>query len=323
MALKLKYTDEHGILHINMSPSTTPTTPTAAELKRDPSIESKTDLNYPQFDTINNRFAQYDLFGGKYDMESGDGGSGGDDGRIETRSLFRSRYNSVEEELANTPYAFATERSLRNPLIDITIKSRDALIDNISPSKDIEDDRFFNRSVNFQYDDGLFGPQLDYLSKNSVKTSDEDEPPAFTVTQLIHAQDRYFDLSSKQSSSLTVLSDKINVDNLKNNNSESIKTKSVTDKTKSVTDKIKSVTEKPKSVTEKSDLNKNTVKKLTSQFEIRSAPSSGKQGRTLKHVRVGSVPKSEIVKNNEAFRVLSAEKVVKAVQEVELTPAIQ
>ncbi|XP_063630465.1 protein stum [Cydia splendana] len=155
MALKLKYTDEHGILHINMSPSSTP------------KPESGSDLTDPKFDTINSRFQQYDLFGGKYEVEG------------EPKSLFRSRYNSIEEELANTPYAFTGERSL-----DITIQqSLDA-----SPSKDIEDDRFF-RNLD---DDSLFGPQIDKA----------DESPAFTVTQLIHAQDRYFDLSSRQSSSV-------------------------------------------------------------------------------------------------------------------------
>lgn len=180
MALKLKYTDEHGILHINMSPTSTP------RLDRiEPELEKSesTEITDPKFDTINNRFGQYDLFGGKYDVEIG--------GEPQTpRSLFRSRYNSIEEELANTPYAFATERSLRlnsaeNPLVDITIKRG---FDS-SPSKDIEDDRFFNRS-------DLFGPQIDF----QLKTSDEEDSPAFTVTQLIHAQDRYFDLSSRQSS---------------------------------------------------------------------------------------------------------------------------
>lgn len=175
MALQLKYTDEHGILHINMSPSGTP----------GPADPDKPDphLTDPQFDTINNRFGNYDLFGGKYACDGGD-----------TQSLFRSRYNSIEEELANTPYAFAPERSLRlsaSPLLDITIKSRD-ISDDASPSKDLEDDRFF-RAV-----DGLFGPQLDF--QTTVKTSDEEDSPAFTVTQLIHAQDRYFDLSSRQSS---------------------------------------------------------------------------------------------------------------------------
>ncbi|XP_072933790.1 uncharacterized protein [Epargyreus clarus] len=138
MALKLKYTDEHGILQIDMTPSSSP----------------QEDITDPQFDSINTRFGQCDLFGGKYDY-------GGDT----PRSLFRSRYNSIEEELANTPYAFATDRSLP---VDITIESK--------------------------YDDvdGLFGPQIDY--ENSVNT------PAFTVTQLIHAQDRYFDLSSQKSS---------------------------------------------------------------------------------------------------------------------------
>ncbi|XP_053620512.1 protein stum [Plodia interpunctella] len=165
MALKLKYKDEHGILHINMSPSGTPKEPDP------PEPPDKTDITDPKFDSINSRFGQYDLFGGKYD-------SGGDT----PQSLFRSRYNSIEEELANTPYAFATERSLRlnnANLLDITISSR---LDEASPSKDIEDDRFF-RNV----DTNLFGPQI-------------DETPAFTVTQLIHAQDRYFDLSSRQSS---------------------------------------------------------------------------------------------------------------------------
>lgn len=178
MALKLKYTDEHGILHIDMSPTATPRIDNI-----EPQLEKSesTEITDPKFDTINNRFGQYDLFGGKYDVEIG--------GEPQTpRSLFRSRYNSIEEELANTPYAFATERSLRlnsaDNLVDITIKRG---FDS-SPSKDIEDDRFFNRS-------DLFGPQIDFQ-----KTSDEEESPAFTVTQLIHAQDRYFDLSSRQSS---------------------------------------------------------------------------------------------------------------------------
>lgn len=154
MALKLKFKDEHGVLQINMSPTESPT-------------EAKNpELTDPKFDTINNRFGQYDLFGGKYDLEE--------------QSLFRSRYNSVEEELANTPYAFTTERSLRFNNLDVTIQARGA---DISPSKDIEDDRFFNRSI----DDELFGPQID------------TETPAFTVTQLIHAQDRYYDLSSRSS----------------------------------------------------------------------------------------------------------------------------
>ncbi|XP_063370502.1 protein stum isoform X2 [Cydia amplana] len=165
MALKLKYTDEHGILHINMSPSSTPKPESGSDLT---DAKFGSDLTDPKFDTINTRFQQYDLFGGKYEVEG------------EPKSLFRSRYNSIEEELANTPYAFSGERSL-----DITIKqSLDA-----SPSKDIEDDRFFRN-----LDDGLFGPQIDKASS--------DESPAFTVTQLIHAQDRYFDLSSRQSSVL-------------------------------------------------------------------------------------------------------------------------
>ncbi|XP_047999909.1 protein stum [Leguminivora glycinivorella] len=139
-----------------MSPSSTP--------KPEPS----SDLTDPKFDTINTRFQQYDLFGGKYEVEG------------EPKSLFRSRYNSIEEELANTPYAFTADRSL-----DITFKpSLDA-----SPSKDIEDDRFF------RLDDDLFGPTID-TSKSE---------PAFTVTQLIHAQDRYFDLSSRQSDSPRVV----------------------------------------------------------------------------------------------------------------------
>ncbi|XP_038217193.1 protein stum [Zerene cesonia] len=129
MALKLKYTDEHGILHIDMSPAHSP----------------EKDITDPKFDTINHRFGQYDLFGAKY-------------GEGEAHSLFRSRYNSLEEELANTPYAFATERSLRasDPILDITIDSIDK--------------------------DDLFGPKID---------------SAFTVTQLVHAQDRYFDLSNR------------------------------------------------------------------------------------------------------------------------------
>lgn len=158
MALKLKYTDEHGIVHINMSPKSSP---------RD------ADLVDPKFDTINHRFGQYDLFGTKFEERSSDGG---DFASGDQPSLFRSRYNSIEEELANTPYAFATERPLRNQL-DITIDRTD-----ISPSKDIEDNRFFNRKLSLDYDD-LF----------------RSDAPAFTVTQLIHAQDRYFDLSSRQS----------------------------------------------------------------------------------------------------------------------------
>ncbi|CAH2098581.1 unnamed protein product [Euphydryas editha] len=148
MALKLKYTDENGILHIDMTPSTSP----------------DKQISDPKFDTINKRFGQYDIFGGKYE----DGG--------ETQSLFRSRYNSFEEELANTPYAF-TERSLHlnDPILDITIDSRY----DISPSKDLEDDRFFER-------DDLFGPKIDLR-----------KPDSFNVTQLIHAQDRYYDLSSR------------------------------------------------------------------------------------------------------------------------------
>lgn len=159
MALKVKYTDEHGIVHINMSPNASP---------RDETIKD------PQFDTINTRFdSKYDLFGGKYTTEEG--------GKERERSLFRSRYNSIEEELANTPYAFATERALRSAnKLDITI---DRSLD-ISPSKDIEDDRFFRR-LSIDYDD--------VFAESRVDT----ETPAFTVTQLIHAQDRYFDLSSK------------------------------------------------------------------------------------------------------------------------------
>ncbi|XP_041985657.1 protein stum [Aricia agestis] len=202
MALKLKYSDEHGILQIDMTPS--PIDPTES-----------TPTN-PQFDTINNRFGQYDLFGAKYDSTDlplqydsgdiplhgsvlgkyGDGigkygdsigkygdnfrkygdnfgklgddlGKYGDDlGKFDAlgkhdsanahnrsgdgSSLFRSRYNSLEEELANTPYAFATERTF-DPILDITI------------------------------DSDLFGPKTDN----------------FSITQLIHAQDRYYDLSSK------------------------------------------------------------------------------------------------------------------------------
>lgn len=147
MALKLKYTDENGILHIDMTPSASP----------------DKQISDPKFDTINKRFGQYDIFGGKYE----DGG--------ETQSLFRSRYNSFEEELANTPYAFTERSHLNDPILDITIDSRY----DISPSKDLEDDRFFER-------DDLFGPKID-LKK----------PDAFTVTQLIHAQDRYYDLSSR------------------------------------------------------------------------------------------------------------------------------
>ncbi|XP_037970443.2 protein stum [Plutella xylostella] len=178
MALKLKYTDEHGILHIDMSPSC----PSDDAGNGNATETSKTEITDPKFDTINNRFGQYDLFGGKYDVQSDSSGDG------VQRSLFRSRYNSVEEELANTPYAFTTDKSVRlnslNNNFDITIKSR---LDDASPSKDIEDDRFFNRNVDYD----LFGPQIDF------QTSINTEPPAFTVTQLIHAQDRYFDLSSR------------------------------------------------------------------------------------------------------------------------------
>lgn len=127
MALQLKYADEHGILRIDMTES--------------PDQDRQTDIRDPEFDSINQRFGQYDLFGGG------------------SQSLFRSRYNSLEEELANTPYAFD-----RN-LLDITIE------------KDLQDNRFF--------DHDLFGPKID-LKKDS-----------FTVTQLIHAQDRYYDLSKK------------------------------------------------------------------------------------------------------------------------------
>lgn len=169
MALKLKYKDEHGVVQINMSPSSSPKEPDK-------------DLTDPKFDSINHRFAQYDLFGAKYDVESGGEAP---------RSLFRSRYNSIEEELANTPYAFTTERSLRlnsaNKL-DITIRDN-------SPSKDIQDDRFFNRKLSLELDDSLFGPQIDFQVK------DVEAAPAFTVTQLIHAQDRYFDLSGRQEDS--------------------------------------------------------------------------------------------------------------------------
>lgn len=178
MALKLKYTDEHGILHINMSPTSSP-----IEERQDLG-HPKSDITYPKFDTINHRFGEYNIFGGKYDLKSGDL-SGGE---TENRSLFRSRYNSIEEELANTPYAFATDRSIRN--LDISISASEN-----SPSKDIEDDKFFQHSLNLKYDDNLFGPTI-------------EASPAFTVTQLIHAQDRYFDLSSKQSSTESVKSDK-------------------------------------------------------------------------------------------------------------------
>lgn len=155
MALKLKYTDEHGILHIDMSPSNSPIEP-----------DQPTD---PKFDTINNRFGSYDIFGGKYDNKYED------KTKSSETSLFRSRYNSFEEEFANTPYAFAGDRSLRTePLLDITIDSRT----DVSPSKDIENDRFFDRA-------DLFGPKIDLKSDS------------FTVTHLIHAQDRYFDLSTR------------------------------------------------------------------------------------------------------------------------------
>lgn len=178
MALKLKYTDEHGIVHINMSPKTSP--------------RDETEIENPKFDTINSRFGQYDLFGEQYEPEletSGDHRTTGDHYKTsgDQPSLFRSRYNSIEEELANTPYAFATERSLRSAnKLDITINRTD-----VSPSKDIEDNRFFNRKLSLEYDD-LFRGSID--------------APAFTVTQLIHAQDRYFDLSSRQSVNLSIQS---------------------------------------------------------------------------------------------------------------------
>lgn len=234
MALKLKYTDEHGILHINMSPSSSP------RLEPQPSTETevseKTEISDPKFDTINNRFSNYDLFGGKYDVESG-----------ELRSLFRSRYNSIEEELANTPYAFATERSLRfnanSPLLDITIKSHSGE----SPSKDIEDDRFFNRNT-----EGLFGSQIDF--ETSIKTSDEEDSPAFTVTQLIHAQDRYFNLSSRQSV----------VDSPRTELSEKSEKSEKTDKL-------------DKTVT--SGKNKEKTVKSVSSFRVKSEPNSARKDR--------------------------------------------
>ncbi|KOB78702.1 putative Y97E10AL.1 [Operophtera brumata] len=174
MALKLKYTDEHGIVHINMSPKTSP--------------RDDTEIENPKFDTINHRFGQYDLFGEQYEPDTS-GDSSGDHFKTsgDQPSLFRSRYNSIEEELANTPYAFATERSLRSAgKLDITIDRTD-----VSPSKDIEDNRFFNRKLSLEYDD---------LFRGSV------DAPAFTVTQLIHAQDRYFDLSSRHSVDLSLRS---------------------------------------------------------------------------------------------------------------------
>lgn len=168
MALKLKFTDEHGIVQINMSPKASP----------------RDDIENPKFDTINHRFGQYDLFGGQYEEKADQ--RGGFEASGTQPSLFRSRYNSVEEELANTPYAFATERSARANQLDITIERADA-----SPSKDIEDNRYFNRKLSLEYDD-LFRGTVD--------------APAFTVTQLIHAQDRYFDLSSRQSVDLSIQS---------------------------------------------------------------------------------------------------------------------
>ncbi|GBP29628.1 hypothetical protein EVAR_79177_1 [Eumeta japonica] len=227
MALKLKYTDEHGILHINVSP-----TGSAKGDRTKPAEPPKTDIDYPKFDTINNRFAQYDIFGGKYDTkpDSGEESEGGG------RSLFTARYNSVEEELANTPYAFNADRRA-SPLLDLTIRSAA----DSSPSRDIEDDRFFSRSVNVQYDDGLFGPQIDLIAK-SVRSDSDEEPPAFTVTQLIHAQDRYFDLSAKSGAL------KVNGDG--GDTGSDSKSGSVRDKS--------------------------TVKELTNKFEIRSAPASAR-----------------------------------------------
>lgn len=132
MALQLKFSDEHGVLQIDMGPSH------RLDGARGEELEG------PRFDSIDDRFGRYDL------LADGGGDGGG------APSLFRSRYNSVEEELANTPYAFA-----QPPLahIDVTVK----------PARD-----------------ELFGPRVE-----------PDEPPAFTVTQLIHAQDRYFDLSAR------------------------------------------------------------------------------------------------------------------------------
>ncbi|CAH2061724.1 unnamed protein product, partial [Iphiclides podalirius] len=123
MALKLKYSDEHGVLQIDMEPARG-----GGGLEGDGGA-----LEGPRFDSVASRFGRRDLLGGG------------------APSLFRSRYNSIEEELANTPYAFAH----RSPLA---------------------------RTDSAPKDD-LFGPPV---------------PPAFTVTQLIHAQDRYFDLSARQ-----------------------------------------------------------------------------------------------------------------------------
>lgn len=284
--MKLKYTDEHGILHINMSPSSSP------RLEPQPSTETdvseKTEISDPKFDTINNRFSNYDLFGGKYDVESG-----------EVRSLFRSRYNSIEEELANTPYAFATERSLRfnanSPLVDITIKSHLGE----SPSKDIEDDRFFNRNS-----EGLFGPQIDF--ETSIKTSDEEDSPAFTVTQLIHAQDRYFDLSSRQSvvdSPRTELSEKIEKTE-KLDNTVSGKSKETT--VKSVSSfRVKS---EPNSA-RKDRVKLSSGSTLSSRVESFKGTQSVPQG-VLKGVAKSlpqGVPKED---KNEAFKVLSQAPVI-------------
>lgn len=194
MALKLKYTDEHGIVHINMSPNSSPSgikDPKFKDPTTDPKFvisdpkfaDRKFDIKDPKFDTINNRFGSYDLFGGKYEARN-EGYKTDSSGDAPAHSLFRSRYNSIEEELANTPYAFATERSLRSAnQLDITIDRSD-----ISPSKDIEDDRFFHRRLSLDYEDAF------------RETS--ENTPAFTVTQLIHAQDRYFDLSKKDNKSI-------------------------------------------------------------------------------------------------------------------------
>ncbi|KAJ2939075.1 hypothetical protein O0L34_g10264 [Tuta absoluta] len=300
MALKLKYTDEHGILHINMSPSNSPSVdPERPECRSD---SDKTELNDPQFDTINNRFGQYDLFGAKYEKyESGD---------AETQSLFRSRYNSIEEELASTPYAFTTERTLRfnahSPLLDITIE-RGA---DVSPSKDIEDDRFFNRK------DSLFGPSIDF-QKSSDEEKDLLETPAFTVTQLIHAQDRYFDLSSRQS---TQVSQSSRSDRVKSASEvrtvvkpDSVVKRPVTEK-RGVGEVKRGVTEVKRGVTE---VKRGVTEVKSGATEVKRGVGEVKQKTEVKQRTEALQGAKE--KDNEAFRVLSAQTSVKAVQ-VDSTP---
>lgn len=288
MALKLKYTDEHGILHINMSPSSTPR---MEDITSDKNPKEKS-LNSMKRETV-----AYDVLSSKFDTDSS--------GDLDRTSLFRSRYNSIEEELANTPYAF-TNRFTNN--LDISIKNRP--LD--SPSKDIEDDRFFNRNINLECD-SLFGPQLDFETNYS---SNEDSP-AFTVKQLIHAQDRYFDLSSRQSNyTESIPKSETEIQKKERSNLE---TKPLN---KKLTNKDSNSKKKPpisnvRTVPVKSDV-------LVRTFQNRT----GKDGkRTVKIVdSVASVEKSgDFNKKDGAFKVLlvNSEKGVKAAQEVErVTPTL-